>query len=74
MNIRTLWITFSSGDGTFLPDDPRPLINSRLHTRGTSLVAQPYTPFAAACSSRAYCVGGRPTCRVKATLKVLAEL
>ncbi len=25
-------------------------------------------------SSRAYCEGGRPTCRVKATLKVLAEL
>lgn len=33
-----------------------------------------YAPAAFACSSRAYCVGGLPTCRVNATLKVLAEL
>jgi hypothetical protein len=33
-----------------------------------------HASLAAARSSRAYCAGGRPTCRVNATLKVLAEL
>jgi hypothetical protein len=46
----------------------------RASRSGNSLFAPSYAPFVAACSSRAYCAGGRPTCRVKATLKVLAEL
>lgn len=33
-----------------------------------------HSSLSTACSSRAYCAGGRPTCRVNATLKVLAEL
>jgi hypothetical protein len=37
-------------------------------------VSDGYVSSVATCSSRAYCEGGRPTCRVKATLKVLAEL
>lgn len=37
-------------------------------------VSDGYVSSVATCFSRAYCEGGRPTCRVKATLKVLAEL
>lgn len=47
---------------------------TRVSRSGRNLFPSSYAPFAAACSSRAYWVGGRPTCRVKATLKVLAEL
>lgn len=69
-------VNLTSAARSFVPQLGSALAARRLNRRAakSSLFASSYAPFAVACSSRAYCVGGRPTCRVNATLKVLAEL